>query len=145
MYVVADCLLLIVCWHSNCYATTKAVNQLESVIECRDNRRLRQARQTLTELLTRLYAEILDLIDVSGYYTAILLQLNLVVTMAARLMPEQQSNIIIIILTVLPIMCCLLIINTIDYHERQRKIPNNPQSHQSVVRTHLLMPFSVVY
>ena len=37
------------------------------------------------------------------YYTAILLQLNLVVTMAAGLIPEQQSNIIIIILTVLPL------------------------------------------
>ena len=50
-------------------AATKAVNQLESVIECRDNRRLRQARQTLTEkiaLLTRLDAEILDLTDESG-------------------------------------------------------------------------------
>ena len=50
-------------------AATKAVNKLESVIECRDNRRLRQARQTLTEkiaLLTKLDAEILDLTDESG-------------------------------------------------------------------------------
>ena len=39
----------------------------------------------------------------NNYYTAILLQLNLVVTMAAGLIPEQQSNIIIIILTVLPL------------------------------------------
>ena len=41
----------------------------------------------------------------NNYSTAILLQLNLVVTMAAGLILEQQSNIIIIIyiLTVLPL------------------------------------------
>ena len=56
-------------------AVTKTINQLDAAIDCRETRRLRQARHTLTEklaLLTKLDAEILDLTDEHALETEVL-------------------------------------------------------------------------
>ena len=62
-------------WQAQRSAITKTINQLDTAIDCRDTRRLRQARHTLTEelaLLTKLDAEILDQTDEHALETEVL-------------------------------------------------------------------------